>query len=240
MEALNLYLGYDRREDAAYRVAEHSCLATSSGQVRIHPLDIDDLYKRHLLWRPVEHSDGKMFDHLSGAYQSTEFAASRFLVQELQRTGWAVFADCDVVFLRDIYEIMEHADPQYAVCVVKHEHVPVEATKMDGQPQTTYPRKNWSSVMLWNCDHPAHRRLSLAMLNYYPGELLHRFFWLRDSEIGSLPPDWNWLVNVERRPERLAIAHFTLGHPALPNWEPARNDEIWWEAQARMKADEPA
>jgi hypothetical protein len=101
---------------------------------------------------------------------------------------------------------------------------------MDGQAQVAYDRKNWSSVVLWNCDHPANARLSLADINERPGRDLHRFYWLADSEIGELPPAWNWLVNVRPEPACVGIAHFTEGGPWLPTWRGAPNDELWWES----------
>jgi lipopolysaccharide biosynthesis glycosyltransferase len=172
-----------------------------------------------------------MIDHLSGAPQSTEFATSRFLVPFLHRKGWCLFTDCDVVFLGDISELFALADSRYAVQVVKHQHNPVESVKMDGQAQTSYDRKNWSSVVLWNCDHPAHHRLTLGMVNWWPGACLHRFCWLKDDEIGSLPNEWNWLVGVQPKPADPKIAHFTLGGPFLPGWTSKEHDDIWLRAR---------
>lgn len=104
---------------------------------------------------------------------------------------------------------------------------------MDAQVQTSYPRKNWSSVILWNTDHPANRRLTLHDVNTRPGLWLHQFGWLHDDEIGALPPEWNWLVNVQERPAYPGIAHFTLGGPFTPGWKGAQNDEIWYEASRK-------
>jgi hypothetical protein len=104
--------------------------------------------------------------------------------------------------------------------VVKHEHIPTEQTKMDNQVQTTYNRKNWSSVILWNLEHPAHKRLSLEMVNELPGRDLHRFCWLEDGEIGDLPLAWNYLVGVDPDSEvdlgiKPKLLHYTLGTPEL-------------------------
>ena len=231
MSALSLYLGWASREDIAYQVAQKSCQANSSRPVHVMPLKVPDLYARGLLIRPVERRDGQMWDHLSNAPQSTEFATSRFLVPLIHKKGWALFTDCDVVFQGDVAELFALADDRYAAMVVKHQHNPVETTKMDGQQQTAYYRKNWSSVILWNCDHPAHMRLSRDMVNLWPGSCLHRFCWLKDEEIGSLPLEWNWLVNVEPKPAEPKIAHFTLGGPWLPGWTPKEHDEIWLEAR---------
>lgn len=234
---LQVFIGYDTREAEAYRVAEKSLAENSTTPVCVTKLSNTELYDRRLLWRPVEEikEGGPVLqDHLSDAPQSTEFATSRFLVPFIQRNGWALFTDCDVVFLGDVANLFALADPRFAVMCVQHGPLLTEGVKMDNQPQMSYPRKNWSSVVLWNCDHPAHHRVSLADINMMPGELLHRFYWLRDSEIGALPPEWNWLVGVQPHPRMSGrepqLAHFTLGGPWLPGWRRAPHDELWYKA----------
>jgi hypothetical protein len=159
--SLNVYLGFDHREPESYRVATKSLLQNARHPVHITPLNIHKLAESGLLRRPQD-TRGQRYDLLSNAAASTEFAISRFLVPILAQTGWALFADSDVVFMADVAELFALADDQYAVMVVKHEYTPQEGTKMDGQAQLVYGRKNWSSVVLWNCDHPANKRLSLA------------------------------------------------------------------------------
>jgi hypothetical protein len=117
--------------------------------------------------------------------------------------------------------------------VVKHPPYALTDTKMDGQKQTSYARKLWSSVMLLNCDHQSHARLNLTMLNQWPGRDLHAFKWLADDEIGELPNTANWLVGMMPKPERPIIAHFTLGGPWLPGWQPHEHDELWIKESQR-------
>lgn len=222
---MNVYIGWDSREPEAFRVAIES-LVRHSPDVRVIPLDAGRLASFGLLNRPADHR-GQRYDLISNAPCSTEFAISRFLVPHLTQTGWALFVDCDVVFLGDVRELFALADPDKAVMVVKHQQAVGESSKMDGQAQTVYARKNWSSVVLWNCDHPANRRLSLRDVNERPGIDLHQFYWLADTEIGELPQAWNWLVNVEPMPAVPKIAHFTLGGPFTPGWAGAPHDEIW-------------
>jgi lipopolysaccharide biosynthesis glycosyltransferase len=169
----------------------------------------------------------------SNAPASTEFAISRFLVPMLAQTGWALFADCDVVFLDDVTKLLDIADPRYAVMCVQHAAQIGPTQKMNGQAQQAYSRKNWSSVMLFNCDHPANRRLSLVDVQERRGFDLHNFYWLNDSEIGALPAEWNWLVNVEQEPLHPKIAHFTLGGPFTAGWEGADHDTLWYQEQRR-------
>lgn len=225
---MNVYIGYDGREHEAYRVAEKSLLAVSPG-AQVQPLDADRLAAYGLLRRPQDRRGG-IYDIVSNAPQATDFAVSRFLVPHLCQKGWALFVDCDVVFLRPIEELFALADSRYAVMVVKHQQGG-GGMKMDGQAQTAYPRKNWSSVMLVNGDHSANRRLSLQDVNERPGRDLHALYWLHDLEIGELPAEWNWLVGVEPMPASPGIAHFTLGTPNLTRQlASCEHADIWWEA----------
>jgi len=238
MSPLKVYIGYDRREIDAYAVAADSLLRHASGPVSITALDIRRLELNRLMRRPVCIKDGRMWDTLSCAPQSTEFATSRFLTPLLAQEGKALFVDCDVVFMRDVYDMVRQIESEAkALYVVKHRYTPVLDEKMDGQLQTVYPRKNWSSVMLFDCDHPSTRRLNVDLINTLPGRDLHRFCWLRDEEIGELDGGWNWLVGEQPKPSYLGIAHFTLGGPWLPNWKGDEHDGIW--EQARQEALRP-
>lgn len=219
-----IFIGYDAREAEAYRVAEKS-LRKVSPSVTVQKLDAERLAAYGLLRRPTDLRGG-IYDFPSNAPASTAFHVSRFLVPHLAQSGWALFVDCDVVFLADVAELFALADPSKAVMVVKHEQAG-GGVKMDGQVQLAYSRKNWSSVCLFNCDHPANQRLSLQDVNERPGRWLHAFSWLHDSEIGELGEDWNWLVNVTQPPVSPRIAHFTLGGPWLKDWKGAEHDGLW-------------
>jgi len=235
---LTVYLGYDAREQRAYDVAVDS-LSVQSPRARTIPLRIDRLADCGLLRRPTDRR-GSIYDIYSNAPCATDFAISRFLVPIIHQTGWALFVDSDVVFLGDIADLFYFADPSKAVMVVQHQNGHKAGVKMDGQVQTLYQRKNWSSVMLVNCDHPANRRLSLQDVNERPGRHLHSFYWLNDSEIGSLPSEWNWLVGVHPKPERPKIAHFTLGTPDLtPSLQSSEHSEIWFDAYERCMRRDP-
>lgn len=200
------------------------------------PLRLGKLTEQGVIDRPYRIYRGGIWDIPSDAPASTEFATTRFLAPLLAQRGFAAFMDCDTVTVGDVYELWRLADPRYAVQVVKHEHAGTEGVKMDGQPQTQYPRKNWSSVVLWNVDHPGNRRLTRAMICNLPGRELHAFCWLRDEEIGELPAGWNWLVSVQAMPDALRLAHFTLGGPWLPGWHGGPYDDLWSSYQADFRA----
>lgn len=225
-----VYIGFDPREQAAFDVACKSIAKRQTYVVDIKPLSLDHL---PMLTRPIERKEGKLWCPISQAPMATEFAISRFCVPFLQKSGWALFVDCDIVCLSDINELFALADDRYAVMVCKHQQNSGSSVKMDGQVQTYYSRKNWSSVVLWNCGHPANSRFTLENLNTWPGRDLHAFKWLEDSEIGELPKEWNWLVNVTPgEPEKKGIWHYTLGGPWFKDWVPDKHDELWLEEAA--------
>jgi hypothetical protein len=251
-DVLKVFIGYDPAEKEAYEVAESSLRKWASSPVSVTPLRLDDLEHAGLMWRPwgrrgLESTASAVtstcyWDVISNAPASTEFAISRFLTPLLAQTGLALFVDCDVVFLGDPYELVEVAasDPSRAVWVVKHDYQPSTATKMLGQPQTRYARKNWSSVMLFNCEHFSTRQLNLNTVNRATGRYLHSFGWLDDDDIGELEAGWNWLVNEQPVPNNLRIAHFTLGGPWLADWPGGPNDALWLEYSDRHAANRRA
>lgn len=222
---MKVYIGSDPREEAAVDVAVRSLHGV--GGLDAELLRADRLRDVGLFDRVTDTRGGQHFDFASGAPTSTEFAASRFLTPILCQQGFALFTDCDVVFLRDPREMLGEIEPGRAVYVVQHEHRPQAQWKMVNQAQTIYERKNWSSVVLFDCDHSANRRLTVRDVSRRPGRDLHRFYWLADSEIGALDPAWNWLVDVQARPANLGIAHMTLGGPWLDGWMGGSFDSEW-------------
>lgn len=179
-------------------------------------------------WRPTEIRDGRLWDVISEAPMATEFAISRFLTPWNGQFGLALFMDGDVMVRSDLEVLFDSIDPAKAVSVVQHDFDPPEGVKMDGQIQSTYRRKNWSSVAVYNCSHPAHRRLTLEMVNTRPGRDLHRFCWLADDEIGALDPKWNWLAGHSDPAIDPAIVHFTDGVPSMPGYEAQPYAEEWF------------
>lgn len=225
---MKVYIGYDNRESEAYLLAKHTLQKTSG--IIAEPLSIERLRSVGLYDRNVDARGGQYYDIPSQSPCSTEFATTRFLTPILCQSGFALFTDCDVVFLDDVRNMLNEIEPGKPVYVVKNFHEGAESVKMDNQTQTVYQSKNWSSVMLFDCDHPANYRLNIESINRLPGRALHRFYWLADEEIGELSPRWNWLVNVHPKPESVAIAHYTLGGPWIYGWEDTEHDHIWLDA----------
>ena len=214
---MKVYVGYDTREDIAYQVCEHS-IKRRNGKADVVALKQSELREQGLYTRQV--------DKLS----STEFTFTRFFIPYLQEyKGWAVFCDCDFVWKISPSELEKFCDDTKAVVCVQHDYTPEEGTKMDGQVQLLYPRKNWSSMVLWNCGHASNKKLTPELINKETGKYLHRFSWLDDSEIGSLPHEYNWLVGWYKEPKDGSpkILHYTEGGPWFENYRDCEYADVW-------------
>lgn len=227
MKKCRIYIGFDPREAAAFAVARDSIRRHLTRPIPIYGVLLGDLQARGLFYRPQERRDGHLWDVISDAPCATEFSISRFLVPHLAEDGYALFIDCDFLALGNVQRIFDEADETKAVSVVKHDHQPSEAVKMDNQIQTRYARKNWSSCMLFNCDHPSNENLTVEMVNTLPGRDLHRFCWLEDDEIGELDPKWNYLVGHTKMNDRPVFVHHTDGVPFMPGYEDAEYSDEW-------------
>jgi len=214
---MKVFVGYDPREDIAYQVCKHSIIRKQP-DAEVRPLVQKELRDAGWYWRPV--------DKLA----STEFTFTRFLVPELAGfQGWALFMDCDMILTTDIKELFDQVDDQYAVMCVQHDYKVKESTKMDGQRQTVYPRKNWSSVVLFNCSHPSNAVLTQDLVNEpeLNGAYFHRFSWLKDEEIGELDHTWNYLVGVYDDIEKPNLIHYTEGGPWFENYRDCKFHQEW-------------
>ncbi len=223
---ISVYIGWDSREEIAYQVCRFSLTRRASQPVKIIPLRQQALRYRRLYWREPD------------PLESTEFTYTRFLVPELAGyRGWAIFCDCDFLWLADVAELWGLADERYALMCVKHDHRPTETVKMDGCVQTVYPRKNWSSLMLLNCGHPVMRKLTAEMANNEPGSFLHRLQWIPDELIGGLPETWNWLEgwSEKRRDGAPNVVHFTRGGPWFDHYMDVDYGDLWLAERAAFE-----
>jgi len=228
MKKLKIYIGYDSKEDIAYRVCKYSLLKRSSINLKVYSLKLQELIARKFYSRSID------------PLASTEFTYSRFLVPALSSyQGWAIFCDCDFIFLEDISKILENLDYSKAVYCVKHDYTPTEKHKMDGQKQTVYPRKNWSSFILFNCEHPSNKNLSVDTVNSQTGSYLHQFKWLKNEEIGALDERWNWLEgwtskNNSNKPYAI---HYTRGGPWFDEWQDVEFAKEWIQERDKYLED---
>lgn len=215
---LAIYIGFDQRESVAYHVLCHSILRQASCPVSFTPLVQSTLRANRLYTRPRD------------AAASTEFSLTRFLVPALSGyEGYALFLDCDMLMRGDVYELMDHvyADPGKAVYVCQHDYTPRTETKFLGQRNDPYPRKNWSSVMLFNNAHCT--ALKKAYVNHASPAELHRFAWLTNRDIGALPLSWNYLVGepnqTEATPKNI---HWTQGGPWFRDYQDSEHADLWF------------
>lgn len=211
---INLFVGFDQLEAIAYHVFCQSVLEKSTSLINFTPLAHQNLnfFKNH--------DDG-----------SNKFIYSRFLTPFLNEySGWAIFADGDMVCNHDITELWNLKDPSKAVQVVKHEYKTKKTVKYLGNINEDYPRKNWSSLVLWNCEHPANKILTPEFIQDKPGSFLHRFSWLDDSQIGELPIEWNWLAIEYPNNPAAKIIHYTLGTPCFKEYSTTSQADIWQQA----------
>ena len=213
-----VFVGYDSREDIAWQVCRHSLQRHANNDVSVVPLRQPVLRELGLYTRPLD----------VGA--STEFSLSRFLTPYLAaQTGWVLFCDCDILFTSDVRELFRGLDPWKALYCVQHDYTPAHGVKMDGKQQSAYPRKNWSSFMVFNCDHEDVRSLTPDVVNSRSPAFLHRFEWIRNDEsIGALDLDWNFLEGEYPKPAATPRAiHYTNGGPWFEEWQDCDYADLW-------------
>ena len=219
---IRVFVGYDSREAIAFSVLSHSIHARASEPVTVAPVMLTQL--------------GAVYERSRNPLQSTDFSFSRFLTPWLcDYRGWAVFMDCDMLVLEDIAALWRLRDERFAVQVVKHHHVPKEEKKFLGETQTKYEKKNWSSVMLMNCERC--RALTPEYVNTASGLQLHQFKWLEHDElIGEIPSRWNHLVGYDPPRRDAALVHFTIGGPYFDEYRECDYARQWFDEYDRMLA----
>eukprot|EP01100_Stratorugosa_tubuloviscum_P010804 TRINITY_DN46_c0_g2_i3.p1 TRINITY_DN46_c0_g2~~TRINITY_DN46_c0_g2_i3.p1 ORF type:complete len:285 (-),score=132.12 TRINITY_DN46_c0_g2_i3:131-985(-) len=226
-----VYIGYDSHEDIAFEVATFSLRRNSSIPVEVIALKQKELRDRGVYWRT---KDPK---------QTTEFTYLRFLIPYLNNyQGWAMFVDDDFLFTGDIAELVAQCDDKYAVMCVQHEYNPGVSVKLAGVSQEPYPRKNWSSMVLYNCGHPANKILDLEVANSQTGAYLHRFTWLSDDLIGNIDKRWNYLISWYPQITGTGLKgaiHYTEGGPWYPDYRDTDFSKEWFEELALYEATLP-
>lgn len=209
---INVFIGYDPREAIAYHVCANSIIRHSSEPVALVPLALNNLGNY-----TETHTDG-----------SNQFIYSRFLVPHLMNyTGWALFIDGDMILRDDIQHLWKLRDETKAVQVVQHNYQTKMSEKYLGAKNENYPRKNWSSVILWNCGHPSNRTVTPEFVQSASGAQVHRFSWLSDDEIGNLPIEWNWLPDEFGKNEDSKLLHYTLGTPCFHEFATSPMADEW-------------
>ena len=207
-----IFIGYDPREAIAFHVCSNSIIRHSSHPVSINPLALNILKDYE-----EKHTDG-----------SNHFIYSRFLVPHLMEyNGWAILMDGDMLLRDDIEKLWGLRDESKAVMVVKHDYKTRMTEKYLGAKNENYPRKNWSSVILWNCGHAANKVVTPEFIETATGAQLHRFTWLADELVGELPTVWNWLPDEFGVNQDAKLLHYTLGTPSFHEFATTPMGDEW-------------
>ena len=212
---IRIFTGFDQREAVGHHVFLQSVIERTDEPVEIIPLTERIGRKMGIV------SDG-----------SNSFSKIRFSIPYLCGfKGHAIWADAaDMLCLEDIVELWNRRDTYHAVKVVKHDYQPTGRKYVGTEMETAneaYPRKNWSSLVLWWNEYMPHQQLTPSFINEKPGSFLHRFSWLPDARIGDLSSEWNHLVIEQERNPNAKLAHFTLGIPSFSNYGDCEFSDEW-------------
>ena len=219
---MKIFIGYDSHEPLAFHVLAHSILRRASYPVQIIPL--------------VRGALGHIHTRRPHPTESTEFSMTRFLVPYLSGyQGHSIFMDCDMLCLTDLGDFKKlPIDLDKAVTVVKHDYVPKTTVKFLGHKQSAYPKKNWSSFMVFNNELS---RIDPRLVDSEDAGVacgLHQFHWAQPNEIGSLPLEWNWLVGEYAPNMQAKILHYTLGGPWFPETANCDHADDWFRERDHM------
>lgn len=212
-EHIRIFVGYDPREAVAYHTCVQSIIDGTKAPVSFYPIR-------------GERRDG-----------SNDFIYARFLVPWLCGfNGTAIFVDGDMIVRGDIADLFAERRMDVGVQCVQHDYKTKYPTKYLGNKNEDYPRKNWSSVMIWNCGFYPNRVLTPEFVGRASGEFLHRFQWLKDEQIGALPDAWNRLVLEQEIRPTDKLLHYTIGTPCFAEYADCDGADEWHAAYRRATA----
>ena len=213
MERVKIFIGYDPKEAIAFHTLVQSIMNKATIPFDIVPLDIRNL---------------PMYTRKVDDKQSNEFSFTRFLVPYLSSyKGISIYLDCDMMLRTDIREVLKEVNDK-PVYLVKHNYTPKDKYKYLGAKQYSYPRKNWSSFVVWNCSHDSNKLVTDSFVNTARAAELHQFKFLKDDEIGELNVRWNWLVGeYNDPPDDVKNVHWTLGGPWLKEYKDVDFADEW-------------
>lgn len=217
---INIFIGYDQREITAYHVLVQSIIKYSTIPLSFTPLNLKNLkniYKRK-----------------KGPKDSTEFSISRFLTPYLSGfKGYSIYMDCDMILTDDIAKVLQIIKKkQYHVWCVKHKHLVKNNKKFLNEKQLNYPKKNWSSFMVFN--NSKCKILTLKKVEESNGLYLHQFKWVNDKKIGSLPLTWNTLSGYNKITKKTKNIHFTEGGPYFKKYKNSKGANIWFKIKKEI------
>lgn len=231
---MRVYIGYDPRDELAFRACVSSLREHSSIDLNIYPLKDYELRRLGIYSRPYSvEASGQKIDGIENRPFSTEFSFTRFAIPVFDESDdWVMFCDADFLWREDVRKLLDElSNSNYLMCV-KHKYEPDEKVKFDGMSQKKYWRKNWSSLMMMR---PARLPVTKELLNTADGMFLHQFQFVKDGgKIGGLSNKWNWLEGWPNNDVKPAAVHYTRGTPdMLAEKLPFAGE--WWEAVRKWK-----
>lgn len=239
----NIFIGFDERESHVYNLCEFSMRQHSKSKLNIHPLNHKELRDEGFFdrgWR-IHGQTGQYVDEREERPFSTQFAFTRFLVPSICKArgikGNAMFVDCDFIFKDDIAKLFDEveAQPLAPLYTVHHDYTSKNQVKMDNCEQKNYNRKLWSSLMVFNVNHPYNDDINPSEVNIRSGLWLHNFLWIpRDQPIGEISERWNFIPNhSEPRVNKKDIGaiHYTEGGPWFKGLENCDYSDIYYKTE---------
>lgn len=217
MERVNVFVGYDPEQQEGYDACVNSLTRFIPADWIVR-LDANDLAQRGIFNRPFDDK------------QSTPFTYTRYLVPWLcEFKGKAMFCDGDFFWRRSPLDLFRMATRNScAVEVVKHDlrDIVMPTRKMNGKPQEWYPKKNWSSMMIFHCEHEDNRQLTPELVQTASPKFLHRFEWT--DKIGALPSSFNHLADYDYPSTHPHAVHFTNGGPWIEGYHTTEYADEWF------------
>ena len=221
MYMLKIFIGYDLEKEDCYNVCRFSLLKRTND---VEIIRIGNSILSNDIWYREKNN-----------LETTEFSICRFLTPFLSEyKGISIFMDDDFLWRCDIKNIVDYFDPSKAVMVCQHDYVPKYTTKWLNNKQTVYEKKNWSSLMMFNNEHPDCLKLSVENVNEQTGLWLHQFKWT--DNVGAIPLSYNFLVGEYEKSNNINAFHFTNGCPIFDDCKTQDFAEEWLNDYSSYKS----
>ena len=218
---LKIFIGYDSREKIAFHVLSYSIIANATIPVSITPINLNNLKR--------------FYNRPRGKNESTEFSISRFLTPYLSNfEGYSLYLDCDFIMLANVAKLLKFVAKKSnkTLWCVKHKYTPRNKIKFLKEKQFIYPKKNWSSFMLFN--NKKCKILTPKFISKAHGLDLHQFKWTSENLIGSLPKNWNVLIGEQKIPKKFNALHYTLGGPYFNKYSKCEGSKFWFKYKKQI------
>ena len=214
---MRVFIGHDSRHPKATKACYNSIKAYNKN-IKVIPL-----YKHKLI-------DKGVYGRKDIQGESTEFSFTRFYVPLMSKyKGISMFCDNDFIFRDDVAKIFDYLKEDDLIACVKHKYYNIQNTKMDGVVNKMYPRKNWSSLMVFN-NKKLENILTKEYLDKASAADLHQLAWA-ENKISEVDGTWNHLVGEQPYSKKNPAKgiHFTNGGPWFEEYKDCQFADEWRE-----------